>query len=428
MTQRGKRNVFGRSQLQTADGSKGAVGPLAQRPLVTEAPRRDHRIDAIRGIALVMIFINHMPGNWLENWTSRNFGLSDAAEVFVLLAGVAAALAFFKPFANDVAKATDKAIKRARLLYLTHLGTTATALALFVIASRVAGQPGLVELIGISPILSAPFEGTIGLMLGGIQLGYFNILPMYVVLLLMLPAMLWLAHKSLWHLAAFSAAMYLGAQLVDLNLPNYPGDGGWFFNPFAWQALFAIGLGLGVLRLRGKGVPYHPVAMAIAAGYLLFGLIWVVFSLGGEIGRSVLPQWAATLHKSDLAPLRILHVLSLAYVLVHSPIWTWMTKIGRGNMLALMGRNSLPVFTVGSLMSMLGYVVLVLANGGFFLGTAMVALGVAAMVITAYGAEVSIHHTVGQRILAAFKAGRTTAGDAPTLEDTSRTETTTPLR
>lgn len=407
---------------------RASTADRIKAPFQTSVPSRDHRIDAVRGLALVMIFINHMPGNWLENWTSRNFGLSDAAEVFVLLAGVAAVLAFFKKFAaGETRQAADKAVKRARLLYLTHLGSTAAAISVFVVAGVIGGQPDIVELIGISPILSEPTIGLVGLMLGGIQLGYFNILPMYVVLLLMLPGMLLLARKSLWALAAASLALYLSAQLFGLNIPNYPGDGGWFFNPFAWQALFAIGLGLGVLRLRGQVVPYHPIAMVLAVAYLLFSAVWVVFSFGGEIGDAVLPEWMSTLHKSNLPPARILHVLALAYVLVYSPMWRWLARLERSNAFALMGRNSLPVFAVGSVMSMVGYVVLVLANGGLVLSTAMVALGVAAMLTTALAADRDWAGRARSELWLLFGAGRSTAGEGLT-HDIDRDETTIPLR
>ena len=80
------------------------------------AQGRDHRIDWLRGIALVSIFINHMPGNRLENWTTRNFGFSDAAELFVLLAGMAAAFAFFpRMLKGDLPSPLDN---RASLTFL----------------------------------------------------------------------------------------------------------------------------------------------------------------------------------------------------------------------------------------------------------------------------------------------------------------------
>ena len=60
---------------------------------------RDHRIDFLRGLALVTIFINHVPGTLLGAYTSRNFGFSDAAEAFVLISGISTGLAY-SPFRN----------------------------------------------------------------------------------------------------------------------------------------------------------------------------------------------------------------------------------------------------------------------------------------------------------------------------------------
>ena len=58
---------------------------LLSFPKGTRQPQRrprDPRIDAFRGLALVMIFIDHMPGNPYEHYTLRNWGFSDAAEAF----------------------------------------------------------------------------------------------------------------------------------------------------------------------------------------------------------------------------------------------------------------------------------------------------------------------------------------------------------
>ena len=56
--------------------------------------QRDPRIDAFRGAALVMILIDHIPGNPYEALTLRNFGFSDAAEAFFVMSGVAAGIAY----------------------------------------------------------------------------------------------------------------------------------------------------------------------------------------------------------------------------------------------------------------------------------------------------------------------------------------------
>lgn len=60
--------------------------------------QRDLRIDFFRGLALLFIFIDHVPDNVLARFTLRNFGFADAAEVFVLLAGFSAVLAYGRTF------------------------------------------------------------------------------------------------------------------------------------------------------------------------------------------------------------------------------------------------------------------------------------------------------------------------------------------
>ena len=84
--------------------------------------KRDHRIDVLRALALLSIFINHIPGNVLEPFTHKNFGLSDSAEAFVLLAGVASAFAYFPRFyAGAIALPFAKIAKRVVVLYVAHV-------------------------------------------------------------------------------------------------------------------------------------------------------------------------------------------------------------------------------------------------------------------------------------------------------------------
>lgn len=55
--------------------------------------REPNAIDFWRGFALLTIFVNHVPGNAFEPFTYSHFSISDAAELFVFLAGWAIALA-----------------------------------------------------------------------------------------------------------------------------------------------------------------------------------------------------------------------------------------------------------------------------------------------------------------------------------------------
>ena len=353
---------------------------------------RDYRIDWLRGVALVSIFINHMPGNRLENWTTRNFGFSDAAEMFVLLAGIAAALAFFPRFERgDYAGAALKAVKRAGVLYGAHLLSTFAAVGVFAGAAWLLGNPEVLELIGVAPILTEPRSGLLGVLLGGHQLGYFNILPLYVFLILLVPVWLLLAVWDVRLMIGASLALYLAAHLLPIDMPNFPADDGWFFNPFAWQLIFSIGMALGIMRLRGQSLPWHPLTGTAAACYVLFSAVWMVGDMGGRISFELLPMWMDTLHKSMLPASRLVHVLALAYLLRHSPLWGWMATFKSNNPLTLMGRNSLPVFVFGSLLSMIGYITLVHTGPLLWLEIALTAVGVALMTSMALVVERDLH-------------------------------------
>jgi hypothetical protein len=48
---------------------------------------RDLRLDLFRGIGLLMIFLDHIPDDFVAWLTLRNYGFSDAAEFFVCISG-----------------------------------------------------------------------------------------------------------------------------------------------------------------------------------------------------------------------------------------------------------------------------------------------------------------------------------------------------
>ncbi len=167
--------------------------------------KRDHRVDFLRGLALAMIFINHVPGNLYARFTTSNFGFSDAAEIFVLLAGFASAYAYFTGFSRgETGTASFGALKRALVLYMSHIMTTMMALALFCAAAIFFARPGYVHdmiySMGLAPVFKDTASALVGMVLLGHQLGYFNILPMYMFFLGVLPVMMWA-----WEFDQFSA-------------------------------------------------------------------------------------------------------------------------------------------------------------------------------------------------------------------------------
>ena len=62
------------------------------------ADGRDLRLDFARGLALLVIFVNHIPDNEGQFFTLSRYGWSDAAEVFVFCSGYVSALVFGKTF------------------------------------------------------------------------------------------------------------------------------------------------------------------------------------------------------------------------------------------------------------------------------------------------------------------------------------------
>src|SRR5581483_1711050 len=70
----------------------GSETRAAARPAV--AVERDLRLDLFRGLALWLIFLDHVPENILNWFTIRNYGFSDATEIFIFISGYTAAFVY----------------------------------------------------------------------------------------------------------------------------------------------------------------------------------------------------------------------------------------------------------------------------------------------------------------------------------------------
>jgi len=362
---------------------------------VASTTARDVRVDVLRGLALVTIFINHIPGNVFGSLTSRNFGLSDAAEVFVLLAGYAAAFAYDRKFAAGRRwEMTIKAWQRAGALYIWHIATTLAAVAIFAFAAAVFARPGYLLdtvpnlYINIWPFGADPVNGFIGILTLGHQFGYFNILPMYMVLLLGLPLIMLMARQGLGLLIAASVTLWFLAGCFRIDVPNYPTPGGWFFNPFAWQVIFVVGFALAIRMREGRPISFNPFLYAAALAYLVF-CFYIVRFKGWDLIPKLppFPERLTRFDKGYVSLPRLLHILALAYVVMLSPIGQWMKRIGEANPLAIMGRNSLPVFAWGSLLSMACFIARTELHGGLWLDVLLTGGGIAILYAIAVNAD-----------------------------------------
>lgn len=364
-----------------------AVSAPVSIPVARHMPNaRDPRLDVLRGLALVMIFINHVPGNFWEDWTSRNFGFSDAAEGFVLMAGISAGLAYASGFRLRWPwQGVAKIWRRAWTLYLVHLLITFGALAIAAGLAVFAEMPAMLWKHGIGLLFRDPLGFLIGVPTLGFQIGYANILPLYFVLLMAAPLVLWGAvRRPFWTLAA-SVALWLAASHFRLTLPNYP-TGGWQFSPPAWQLLFVLGAVTGIAAKQGRRViPARRWLMGLSVGFLLLSLAWMTVPLIGKTGNHLLwmanqhgaPGFMTSFNKPYLNLPRLLHLLALFYVLAS---WGAVRRACASRLaapLALLGRQALPVFALGSVSIYLIQGIKTETGEDFALDTMMLGAGLA---------------------------------------------------
>jgi hypothetical protein len=326
---------------------------------------RDLRVDVFRGLALWCIFIDHIPGNRLGDLTLRNIALCDATEAFVLLAGYAAGLAYGAAFdRRGWPFGAAALVRRAGTLYIAHIFLFVVFAAQVGYSAAALESTAYLDELNLDPFGAEPYLALLQALLLRYQPAFLDILPLYIALLLLLaPALPLLRRPEL--LLGLSGVLYGAARLFDLNLPNWT-DGGWFFNPFAWQALFFIGCTLGYTPRRPNGergkapsVPFRRSLVVASVLVLLLGAAALLVAFHAPEWLALAPERLAvlltTIDKSALHPFRLLSILALAYLVGHAvprnAAWLRGTAAAP---LVLMGQHGLPVFCVGIFLSFLG--------------------------------------------------------------------------
>jgi hypothetical protein len=355
-------------------------------------------IDFWRGAVLIAILIDHIPGNPLENWTPRNFGLSDSAEAFVFLSGLSVGLIYL-PRASKygLEPVAGGCFRRALKLYGVHIALTLAALAVFGAAYWASGVPDLIQAHGRSFVFTSPGNGLLGLALLSHQLGYFNILPLYIVLMLWAPVAVALALRGPLLALAVSIGLYAAARAFGLNLPNWPEPGGWFFNPMAWQLIFTLGVVSAILWR--DGLPRPAPWLVTLSAVTVAGAALIVTNEGGLAPGL---RDTATAHldvaKQDLGLARLIHFIALAYLIAMATtaFRRFIAPVVRGafgSAVQSLGRNSLPVFAAGSILSACGQAALAAASAHAsagieqFVGLAYTVVSIAALFAVAHWIE-----------------------------------------
>jgi hypothetical protein len=358
---------------------------------LAEGPRpggRDPRLDFFRGLALIFIFVDHVPGNVFAHFTFKNFGFSDAAEIFILISGYAAALAFGKSFAREGFHAGLRRVgRRIGEIYAAHILLLIVCVGGIGVAARLLENPLYYEFINLVPFAYEPLEAIGRALVLNHHLVYLNILPLYIALLAWFPVLVWLLGRHPALALAASFALYAAARATGVNLPSYPNDDGWFFNPFAWQLLFSIGAIVGHAAGRGVVLPCSRWLVAVAALYALFALVviapWTKLP-GLETWRIVRGDLLAGMDKSGLSPWRLAHILAVAYLVATfvKADSAWLRARWARAVIAC-GRRSLDIFTLGTILCFVALFLLVEAGRDLWMQIAINVSGIGLMVAVA---------------------------------------------
>ena len=374
--------------------------------------KRLWELDAARGLMLVLMTITHVPSR-LTDPVGQPFGFVSAAEGFVLMSAFVSGLVYGRiGYTRGVDTMRSGFWQRALKIYFSQ-----AALLLFVFTVIVAlglklDQPAVKEMIKY--YLAHPHEGLLFSLLLVYQPAFLDILPMYILFMLMSPWVIAFAMRHGWSWPiAVSATLWAMSQFgtthwmyevtsTTLHIP-VPYDETGSFDTFSWQFLWFFGMWMGASRSAPNVQPFvFPrwiLGMAVVIAVACFA--WRHFGptgqapFGDDAGLNLL------FDKWRLGPLRLLNLAALGIVAIRfgPPL---LARLPRPRWLEDMGSASLPVFCA-HLVAV--FVVVSLTGGGY----AALPYGADLLIL---GAVFVVLYAVARAVLR-WEAGRGVAGKKP---------------
>jgi hypothetical protein len=366
--------MAGRIPAPTSTGAAGVIvqdAPAASvlMPAVSlSSNERELRLDLFRGLALWLIFIDHVSPDLLTWFTIRNYGFSDAAEIFIFISGYTAAFVYGRVMLKSgFVVASARILKRVWQIYAAHVLLFAILVAEVSYVTISLEKPFYANEMEIVDFLKQPGESLIQALLLRYRPLNMDVLPLYIVLMFFLPLILlmikWRANLTL----AISIALYMLSWQYDLHLTAFP-NGFWSFNPFAWQLLFVFGAwcALGGVR-RMSRILSSPITLWTAIAYLFaaFGVTMTWYFPQLNHLPDLLEQWIYPIDKTDFDVLRFAHFLALAVLAVRFVPAGWPgLKSPWLRPMILCGQYSLQIFCLGVALAFAGYFLLMEISAG----------------------------------------------------------------
>jgi hypothetical protein len=311
--------------------------------------QRRPEIDALRGVFLVWMTLAHLPTH-LSDLVNQPFGFVSSAEGFVFLSALLVARLYIGRAAEAGSALRTKLWKRALRIYGYHLILLAFAFTMAATFAVLAHRLALINLLNF--YLAHPLPAIIGSLLLIYCPPLLDILPMYVIFLLITPFLLaiaarrgWkailLASGSVWLLAQFGVRAWVHDVVVHITRLQIPLQDTGSFNLFAWQMVWVSGLCIGAISAQ-EGLLFRRPPRFV---YQISALICTFFVgvrhnwLGHHLTEQTLGM---QLDKWQLGPLRVVNLIAFACVIYWSR--KLLTRLILIEPFIMLGKASLQVF------------------------------------------------------------------------------------
>ncbi|MBV8294639.1 MAG: OpgC domain-containing protein [Mycobacterium sp.] len=350
---------------------------------------RDLRLDLFRGLALIFIFIDHIPENVLSYFTLQAVQFYDAAEVFIFISGYTAALVYGRTLALfGVFYATAQILRRVWQLYVAHIFLFMIFIAEVSYTVTTFNNPMYNDEMRVADFLWEPHIAIVKALFLEFQPTFLDILPLYILLLVIFPVILVGLRLQPLLVLIPSFLVYGFVQMTGASVPAYPEGHVWYFNPLAWQFLFTAGaaLGLGLPPFQPRPRPAGALlyaAIAITALGLVIKLSWTIHGVWDSFPGLLLKElWPV--NKSNLSPIRLLPFFStVAVIAAFVRPGSAFLRSPAAKPVILCGQQSLEIFCLGILLSALGHFVLSEYDSGIVIQLAVNVGGVLLLFLTA---------------------------------------------
>lgn len=362
---------------------------MSEAPAPAAAPAatdRDLRLDFFRGMALLFIFVDHIPGNAAGYLTVRNLGFSDATEIFVFISGFAATVAYGSVLARSgVLVASGRILHRVWQLYVAHIFLFVVFTAQIAYVAARFDNPMYAEEMNLAGFLEEPHVNLIQALLLRFRPANMDVLPLYIILLAGFVLVLPLLKRYPLPVLAAAGLLWAAAGHFNWNLSSYPEGKPWVFNPLCWQLLFVLGALLALRRDRPLDLGrWRPWLTGAALVYLLFAF-FIVRTWQWPALEALVPNALARamypIDKPNLDILRLAHFLAAAYiVLLAVPREARFLRAPLARPIVWCGQSSLQVFCVGTFLAFTGHFYLVQIDGRLAAQIGVTAIGIGAMI------------------------------------------------